>query len=138
MLLGIVLIICIASLPSLFHLQLPTRQPTPRPTKSPTLPPTPAPTTAEPTGPHVFGVTCSTAGQRSQQCGAAAVGGGGNGRPKACCPGFTCDPRYPGRCIVDPDWVAPTPKPTKKVSGRMISFAFFVHHIFARLRHVSH
>ena len=104
-----------------FLLQLPTRQPTPRPTKSPTLPPTPMPTTAEPTGPHVFGVTCSTAGQRSQQCGAAAVGGGGNERPTACCPGFTCDPRYPGRCVVDPDWVAPTPKPTKKVSKYGIS-----------------
>lgn len=83
----------------------PTRKPTPRPTRSPT---------AEPTGTHIFGVTCSMAGQRSQQCGAAAVGGGGNGRPKGCCPGFTCDPRYPGRCVVDPNWMVPSPEPTKK------------------------
>ena len=90
----------------------PTAKPTKRP---PTRKPTPRPTTAEPTGTHIFGVTCSTAGQRSQQCGAAAVGGGGNERPKGCCPGFTCDPRYPGRCVVDPNWMVPSPKPTKKV-----------------------
>lgn len=106
-------------------LQMPTRKPTPRPSPFPTLSPTPFPTTAEPTGPHILGVTCSTAGQRSQECGASAIGNGGNERPKACCPGWKCDPRYPGRCVVDPGWVPPTLKPTKKVCECISQRYFF-------------